>query len=212
MADEQFAGRGQRTAEWLSKPGENLTLSLFLAPVKLSVDNQFKLTQFSSLVLCQFLESKNISPKIKWPNDIYVGNQKIAGILIENQIGLNEIRNSIIGIGLNVNQTEFNGLNATSLKVLLAKSILLEEVLFEFVATFNGLIEELWENDERLEEMYLEHLLGFNELHDYKDASGNSFTGEIVGTNERGLLRMKIGEVAKEFDLKEIEFIFRNDS
>ncbi|HIP32513.1 MAG TPA: biotin--[acetyl-CoA-carboxylase] ligase, partial [Crocinitomicaceae bacterium] len=115
LADEQFLGKGQRGSEWTTNAGENLTFSFFLDNVNLSVENQFILTQLVSLSLIELLDKLNVKAKIKWPNDIYIDSTKVAGVLIENQLSFGQIKSSVIGIGLNVNQKKFDGFNATSL-------------------------------------------------------------------------------------------------
>ena len=115
MADEQFAGKGQRGAEWYVKPGENLTFSFFLENVNLSVSQQFYLTQVVSLSLVDVLTTLKLTAQIKWPNDIYIKDRKIAGVLIQNQVSNGMVNTAIIGIGLNVNQQSFEGFSATSL-------------------------------------------------------------------------------------------------
>ncbi len=97
LADDQYAGRGHRDSEWLANAGENLTFSFFLDNVNLSVQNQFYLTCIVSITLTQLLDKYGISSKIKWPNDIYVDQKKIAGVLIENQLSSTYIKSSIIG-------------------------------------------------------------------------------------------------------------------
>ena len=106
---EQTAGIGQRGNHWHSSSGKNLTFSLVLHPIFLPADRQFKLTQALSLALVDFLSIFNFqfSIQIKWPNDIYVGDKKICGVLIENRIHGRRIKDCIIGIGLNINQTTF---------------------------------------------------------------------------------------------------------
>ena len=131
--------------------------------------------------------------------------------MIENQIGIKEIKSSIIGIGLNVNQSNFDGLNATSMMMAMDKKFYLEEVLFELIASINETIANFWLRDDRLEEEYLERLIGYNEARNYKESDGSRFSGKILGTNKRGLLRMMVDGREKEFDLKEIEFLIESD-
>ncbi|HZX59878.1 MAG TPA: biotin--[acetyl-CoA-carboxylase] ligase, partial [Mucilaginibacter sp.] len=108
MADDQHAGRGQQNNRWHSEPGKNLTFSLLLRPSFLSVTRQFDLTRAVSMGIIEalrpFLGEKL---KIKWPNDIYYEDRKMGGILIENTLQSNQIKNSVIGIGLNINQEAF---------------------------------------------------------------------------------------------------------
>ena len=138
LADEQFAGKGQRNSEWLTSPGENLTFSFFLSNVNLSVQNQYFLTCIVSISLVQLLNKFGLDAKIKWPNDIYINNKKISGVLIENQLSSSEIKNSIIGIGLNINQREFDGLNATSVLVETEIRRTPMDVLYSFIEIFNS--------------------------------------------------------------------------
>jgi len=123
---EQYAGRGQRGNSWLSQPGTNLTFSILFEPRFLSPSNQFWLTKALALGVAEFVLSviPAESVKIKWPNDIYVNDRKIAGILVENTLETSAIKFSIAGIGLNVNQESFDPLlkNVTSLKVLTGNS------------------------------------------------------------------------------------------
>src|SRR5581483_6581831 len=108
-AVEQYAGKGQRGSSWLSAPGMNLTFSLLLEPKFLSLNNQFWLTKALALALAEFVASvlPNTLVSIKWPNDIYVNDCKIAGILVENILEKSTIKFCIAGIGINVNQDSF---------------------------------------------------------------------------------------------------------
>ena len=106
MADFQTAGKGQLAAIWESMPKENLLLSVYYRPHFLKIADQFMLSIAISLAICDFLKKYIENVTIKWPNDIYVGDQKIAGILIENSVQQDVIKNSIIGIGLNINQKD----------------------------------------------------------------------------------------------------------
>lgn len=110
LTDNQTAGRGQRGNTWESTPGMNLTFSLVVAPVFLHPSRQFELSMLVSVSLVQALRGFLPYPErllVKWPNDIYYGDRKLAGILIENTVGPASIERSIVGIGLNVNQTVF---------------------------------------------------------------------------------------------------------
>ncbi|MFC2175999.1 biotin--[acetyl-CoA-carboxylase] ligase, partial [Bacteroidota bacterium] len=133
IADEQTIGKGQRENSWVSEAKMNLTGSYILNPVFLAAQNQFFLSVVVALAVSDLVSlflANEESVKIKWPNDILVNNQKIAGILIENTLQGAHIEASIVGIGLNVNQIEFqNELNATSLKLISAKSFELKTVI-----------------------------------------------------------------------------------
>lgn len=205
MADEQTNGRGQMGAEWLVKPGENLTISIFLDNVNLSVGNQFFLTRLVSVSLIDFLAKFNIPAMIKWPNDIFVKDEKIAGILIENNVSGSFIQKSIIGIGLNVNQSDFGNLEATSLFLKSGIRRSMDDVLFSFIKTFNDRLLE-GETNLKLEDDYLKHLHLLNVKSRFEDKDG-TFEGTILGVATTGQLRVKktTGEVL--YSLKEIRFI-----
>lgn len=120
-ADLQKNGRGQRSNSWVTEPGLNLTCSYLLRPAFLAAKDQFLLSAAVALAVHDAVSKLVGSSKvtIKWPNDILVGTKKLAGILIENSLRAMNLDTSIIGIGINVNQTKFpDGLNATSLKNL----------------------------------------------------------------------------------------------
>lgn len=121
MAREQTAGRGQRGNSWEAEPGMNITLSLMLRPGGLPPGRQFIISQAVSLAIVEMLDRYVEGVSIKWPNDIYVGDRKICGILIENAITGTAITRCIVGIGLNVNQTVFlsDAPNPVSLRQLI---------------------------------------------------------------------------------------------
>ena len=104
---EQTKGRGQHGNTWLSMPGENLTFSLIVKDFRIKANEQSAISQATALSLTKILGRYGIEARIKWPNDIYAGDNKLCGILIENSLKGMEIDWSIIGIGLNVNQRDF---------------------------------------------------------------------------------------------------------
>lgn len=206
LADEQFAGRGQREAEWLTKPGENLTFSIFIDNVNLSVQKQFYLSCFISITLVELLDKFGLKAKIKWPNDIYINQQKIAGVLIENQLSSSFIKSSIVGIGLNVNQIDFGNLKATSIQKEINERKTPMDVLYLFIEQFNS----RWKNFSEgtfveLKEKYLNNLFQFNEKHLYEDENGE-FEGGIIDVLDSGHLVIESVSGIRQYDLKEIKF------
>ena len=140
VADYQTAGRGCGTNMWESERGKNLLFSLLIHPTVISANEQFRITEAVSVALCQTLQSYITQRvEIKWPNDIYVCDRKICGILIENRLQGSTIKDSIIGIGLNVNQREFksDAPNPVSLYQLIGKETDLEALLKAFLAAFD---------------------------------------------------------------------------
>lgn len=140
-AREQTAGRGQRGNTWFSAPGENLTFSIVLKNLPLNASQAVRLNYMTSVAVASYLESQDVEAAIKWPNDIYVGGKKICGMLIENVMGPGgEVKASVIGIGININQKDFPQLaNATSLSLCTGKAYEPEAELGKFLSLFEGL-------------------------------------------------------------------------
>lgn len=107
IAGNQIAGRGQRGNSWESEPGKNLTFTLYYLPEGVAVREQFSISEATALAVIDYLCEAGHEARVKWPNDIYVGDKKIAGILIEHALMGTKLQHSRIGVGLNVNQTEF---------------------------------------------------------------------------------------------------------
>ncbi|MBP6090879.1 MAG: biotin--[acetyl-CoA-carboxylase] ligase [Crocinitomicaceae bacterium] len=206
MADVQTAGKGQRGAVWHAEAGENILLSLFLKPDKLSVSQQVLLTFFAANSIREVLRKIGISATIKWPNDIYVGNKKIAGILIENSISNNHVVHSILGIGLNVNQLNFEGVNATSVQLEMNEYFQRNELLFMLLHQLNKNWELLTQQSPKLKAEYLENLFRIHQRSAFKIGE-MEIEGTITGIDENGLLIVEINGEKELFDLKEISFI-----
>ncbi|WP_341227242.1 biotin--[acetyl-CoA-carboxylase] ligase [uncultured Arcticibacterium sp.] len=210
ITDNQTRGKGQRGNTWISEKGKNLTFTLILKPDFIPVNEQFRLNMAVSLAvyhtLNEFLDEKL---KIKWPNDILYGSQKLGGILIESLIANRIINYSFIGIGLNVNQRNFELANATSL------SNLTENGLFDREELLTSLLENLEEQylkikqgkDVFLKDKYTENLFRRDVWSEYKDSEG-VFEGKIVGVNEAGNLIMDTKFGLKQFGTKEFEYIY----
>ena len=206
MADVQTQGKGQRGNIWLSESGKNLLCSFVFKPDNLSVENQIALTWVTSLSLLQTLRKFNIEAKIKWPNDVFVGGKKIAGILIENQLQGSRICCSIIGIGLNVNQTFFEDLNATSL-LLETNQIVEPRTFLNLLAhEMNEQFELIYSsNFELLKSEYEANLFQMNELRSYEDEFGE-FVGKIIGTTNEGKILIEKSNAIQSYGLKEVVF------
>jgi BirA family transcriptional regulator, biotin operon repressor / biotin---[acetyl-CoA-carboxylase] ligase len=210
---EQKSGRGQRGNFWHSEPNKNVALSLILYPSFLPVNDQFLLTKMVSLavadLMAEMLPGQASGVKIKWPNDIYVNDKKIAGILIENGIAQNIIQSSVIGIGLNINQVDFpEGLNACSLKLISGKEFRLQEVIEALCGFIEGRYLQMKANKHELSSNdYLRRLYRLNEWSNY--SLFNEITeGRIKGVSASGKLQLELrSSEIKEFDLKEISFL-----
>lgn len=208
VAQNQTKGRGQRGADWVSEPGKNLTFSLLLRDLKLPVKQHFKLNAAVSLGLIKALKSffhENLS--IKWPNDILSGNHKIAGILIENVIKNRYIQDTIVGIGLNVNQEKFVELpNAASLKSISGKDFELESLLPHLSAEIESSVLNCIDSSmEEILKKYHHHLFRKGEFSDFELPSGEVFSGLIIGVSHEGKLVIDTQNGKKEFMLKEVK-------
>ena len=212
VANKQENGRGQMGKVWQSKSGENLTFSVFKRVKGLEFSNQFYLSIVTALALYNTLKSYNVPNLfVKWPNDILSANKKIAGVLIENVVKQNRLEYSIVGIGLNVNQTEFNNLSsATSLKNNTGKTFNLDEVLHKFLTEFKIAYKSL-ESDtfEALKIDYESKLFRKNKPSTFKNAEGSLFSGFIKGISSNGnLIVLLEDEVIEEFNLNEITLLY----
>ena len=223
----QTSGKGQRGNVWLSEAGQNLTFSIVLKfPAKglkaemepMLAYDQFVLSEITSLAIVDLLADFGIEAKIKWPNDIYIGDRKICGMLIENSLRGEWIQHSIIGIGLNVNQRNFDVTlpNPTSMVLCNESSdsvphYELHELLEEFMDIFLGYLDRYCHirgGYGRLRHMYLSHLWRKDEPADFFDNSSSSgFTGMIRGLSDVGHLLIETNEgELREFAFKEISY------
>lgn len=209
-AKEQFAGRGQRGTVWSSEPGSNLTFSVILRPHFLSVARQFQLTKAVALGIAGFVshclkDDSHVS--IKWPNDIYVKNCKIAGILIENMVEQSTIKYSVAGIGLNVNQVVFDPSipNPVSLKMLTGKEFEPEDCLLQLCSFIEKQYLDLRATHyQQIDEAYSNLLYRKGVWSDF-NLKGEIIKGEIGGVNPAGHLILKKKNIlANSYDTIEV--------
>lgn len=209
ITDHQTAGRGQRGNTWFSAEGENLTMSIILKPVFLQVSNQFYLNMISSLAVKRVLidMAPDSISQVKWPNDVLLNSKKVCGILIENTIKRSHLENSIVGVGLNVNQQSFGLEQATSLSRTTGSSYQLQTVFENLLGNFEALYLKLKSGRHKeLKEEYLQSLIGYNQWRQYR--AEYQFEGEIIDVLDSGSLKVRTSQGDKLFDFKEIEFIW----
>jgi BirA family biotin operon repressor/biotin-[acetyl-CoA-carboxylase] ligase len=152
------------------------------------------------------LKTFGVEAFVKWPNDVFVGRRKIAGILIENQLSGTRVSRSILGIGFNINQSDFGELNATSLYLETGKFVDVKEVLLRFLHHFDRLWSTLIRGEfQVLKSVYSSLLFGLNETLLFEDELGE-FQGVITGVDELGRLHVDSSRGGKSYDLKEIRF------
>lgn len=217
MAGQQTAGKGQRGAVWEAEPDKNLIFSTWLQHENLAVNRQQALTQCVSLALSDVLSSYGLEPKIKWPNDLVIGSSKIAGILIENYIGESGVKNSIVGIGLNVNQLNFGEYNATSMALLLQRELVISEIALTLTGALNRYYAQIQAGQfAGLHGAYQQKLwlrgekAAFEELNASFSGRQGLFEGEILGTDEEGRLQVLTPDGIRLFQHKEIRFLARD--
>lgn len=215
VADYQTAGRGCGTNSWESERGKNLLFSLGCHSIDLEANRQFLLSVGMSVVLRDVLqETLPVACKVsvKWPNDIYVGDRKIAGMLIENQLRGGKVCRSIIGVGLNVNQAEFrsDAPNPVSVFQLLGrycdKEHMLDAIVERFGTFLNGLHDEELMGDWFAG--YRESLYRREGFYSYRDAEGE-FEAELVTVEPSGRLVLRErGETGvRAYSFKEVAFV-----
>lgn len=210
-ADEQTAGKGMGSNSWESEVGKNLTFSLALDMGFLPAEKQFLLSEAVPLgiieVLDTVLSAKKLS--IKWPNDIFYENRKLAGILINSTIKANMMDMSIIGIGLNVNQMQFQDwpTHPISLKTITSKDYDLQSLLEQIAVGILIKVEQLRSNPTSIEQDYLTRLFRYRTWADY-EVDGKILRLLMTGIDQFGRLQL-VDEQQKSycFDIKEIKFV-----
>lgn len=205
-AEYQTAGRGQGTNTWESARGKNLTLSFRFRPEGVKATEQFIISMAISVALARTLATLH-EVSIKWPNDIYVGDRKICGILIENMLKGDSIEDCIIGIGLNLNQKDFvsDAPNPTSMALESGKEYDRQQVLNALIAHFGELLDH-WEA-KAIRETYRQLLYRREGVFPYRDRGG-LFRASLVSVEDDGhlLLRDTDGRL-RRYAFKEIEYV-----
>ena len=210
-AERQTKGKGQMGALWSSEAGKNLVMSVLVKDFLSGIDQLFNLNIVFSLAVIEVLESINIpNLSIKWPNDIMSYNKKIGGILIENSIKSDGTIISIVGLGLNVNQIDFENLpKASSLALICSTTFDKEEILFKIVEKLDRNIQSWNQNSDSLWSEYINKLFKKGIPMPFSDINKNHFMGIIQGVSAIGKLQIMLenGSIS-EFDIKEIQLLY----
>lgn len=208
ITDKQTGGRGQRGNQWLSQPKLNLTFSLILTPVFLDASEQFGLNMAVSLGIREALSDYVPGIIVKWPNDIlHEESGKIGGILIENSVTHKGIELAVVGVGLNINQTEFPFPKVASLAQLAGAPINKEEVFKTIISRIEKYYIILRKRGQStLKEMYRPHLYRFGRWSTYND--GEEFTGRIMDISDQGkLIVEKTDDSIRHYSFQEVRFV-----
>lgn len=211
LARSQTAGRGQRGNSWEAEPGKNLTLSFYFNPKTVKPAEQFVVSEAVALAVVDFLRLKGIEAMIKWPNDIYTGNRKICGILIENAVMGDKLAWSIAGVGLNVNQTEFRSgaPNPVSMKMITGREYPLPDCARLLGECMERRLEQI-SSPAGLHRDYIDLLWWRDgELHPFHDTStGEDFFAEIIDIEPSGHLILKGSDSrSRRYAFKEVSFL-----
>lgn len=212
-AEVQTAGRGQRGHTW-SSTHESLTFSLLLEPAFLCVGEQFLLSEAIALALTECFADFGIDTRIKWTNDIYVGDRKLTGILIEHNCSGPTLQRTIVGIGINVNQTDFDPSlpNPISMAQAAGRTFDRTTVLDSFLRHAMRRYAQLEGGDwEQLRTDYRERLYGLGERRTYRRPDGSTVEAVMEGVRPTGelLLRHDDGSL-HGYLFREIEFVIKN--
>lgn len=211
ICEHQTLGKGQRGNRWEAEPGKNLTCSVLLRPDFLDIYASFQLNIISALsvaeVVTHFASGREV--KVKWPNDVYVEDRKIAGILTENGIQGNQFRFSILGIGLNINQMQFEHPKAVSLQQLTGQPYAVMDIAERLMQQLEtNYLQLKTMGASALEETYIRQLYWKDEWHHFASRH-QGFKGKILGINSQGQLRVETEELGvREFTFKEIEYLY----
>lgn len=213
-ARRQSAGRGQRGNTWESEPYANLTFSMLLRPSVIEASRQFEMSMIVSIAVCDALEkASGESFMVKWPNDIYAGDKKICGILIENSLAGRRISHSVVGIGINVNQRRFvsDAPNPVSLINLTRRSYDLESLLVSVCDTILRALETYESSPDpvALTAAYRSRLWRGEGFHRWHDVSRDEiFEAAIDDVAASGILTLKDrGESRRSYAFKEVSAV-----
>ena len=209
-AEFQEAGRGAGTNRWESERSKNLLFSIVVYPQQLQANQMFALSEVTALSICSTLGTYAEDFLIKWPNDVYYKDKKVVGMLIENDLQGKLVRRSVIGIGVNVNQTIFlsDAPNPISLAQIIGREVNRQQVLDRIMQQFTCYYE-MMENERytELHGLYLQHLYRKGEFHTYSDDNG-TFMARIIDVEPSGhLLLEDENKKQRRYAFKEVQFI-----
>ncbi|MFT4015325.1 MAG: biotin--[acetyl-CoA-carboxylase] ligase [Agriterribacter sp.] len=194
LALQQTQGKGQRSKHWITEPGQNITISFVTEPDFLRPDNSFHLIAAVALGIYDFFKHyAGAETRIKWPNDIYWGDRKTVGILIENVIRDKKWLYAVIGVGININQTDFGAFNATSLLCITGKKYDVTTLAKELCGFLDKRYEMLKSSAEAILLDYQNALYKLNEKVIFKKEN-ITFEAEVLGITNDGSLIVNAGE------------------
>ncbi len=204
ISTNQTKGRGRNGKIWINEPNLNLAFSIFKTLKNTFADDKFLLNIVSSISVYQLLKKYNLKNlSIKWPNDVMVNDKKISGILVENVIRAKKISHTIIGVGININQTEFKELpNATSILIETGKQVSLEKTSVDLLKIFKKNFNLFEKNKKKLTKTYNRNLYRKGQISNFLTSKNETISAQITGVNEKGELNLKLSKhkVVKYFE------------
>ncbi len=212
IANKQSAGRGQRGHTWISDKGLNATFSVVLEPLSMPAREQFIISQITALSIVDTLSEYGIDAKIKWTNDIYVGDKKICGILIENILTGMLLSRSIIGIGINVNQQIFDPSLPNPTSIILESLSNTQTPRNEIIEKIHASLLKWYDTPpQTIAQSYHNKMYRLGEWHTFRLPTNNETRGNIQGVAPSGALILQHEDGSqREYQFKEIEFVIAN--
>ena len=214
IAGQQTAGKGQRGNQWLAQANQNLLVSYLLKPTHELLPFQFFLSKAIAIGIVEGLQlwsnatfGEDLPLEIKWPNDIYVNDCKLGGVLIETTNQSNAVKSVIIGVGINLNQTVFNRQNATSIKKLRGTFTKTEDVLWMLCDSLTRYENELGDYN-LLKESYENNLYRLREKSPFQ-LGNQRVEGEIIGVSSQGQLKIRIADEVQLVEHGQLTWIFQ---
>lgn len=205
VADEQTAGRGRNRKKWSGEPGKNLTCSFIFKVFSLPARHAFVLNAAASLSVYDVLKllEPELKINIKWPNDVFIGDRKVAGLLIESQIRGAFVESAIIGVGLNINQETFEYPRATSLKLQAGQVYDRDELLRVLCSKLEQRMLQLKSSPQQLMDLYKEKLYARNKERRF-NLKGEEVNAALLSVRNDGMARFQSGNKIISCDLDEV--------
>ncbi|MEZ4838707.1 biotin--[acetyl-CoA-carboxylase] ligase [Flavobacterium sp.] len=211
VTDSQNKGKGQMGSVWFSESGKNLTFSVLIKDLIIDVQQLFTLNIVISLAIITVFEKYRIPQlRVKWPNDIMSGNHKIGGILIENSFKSDGEVYSIVGIGLNINQMNFDTLpKASSLKLITGLDYNLANLLSELCQSIQQFVQRMYAQTDSIWDLYHQKLFKIGVPMAFEDKYGKKFMGIIQSVSKDGLLTILMeDDLQVSFAIKEVKMLY----